>query len=58
MNSYNLVLICMLLSIFSYLNYTSKINQCLDSMNNTCKIWDYDDSQYSSTIVTEVMLNF
>lgn len=57
-NSFNLVLNCILFSLFSYLNYTSKINQCWDSMNNTCKIWDYDHSQYSSTIVTEVMLNF
>lgn len=36
-----------------YINSTSKINQCLDSMNNTCKFWDYDHSRYLSTIVTE-----
>jgi len=43
--------------IFSHFNYTSKINQCLDSKNNTCKFWDYDHSRYISTIVTEVNLN-
>lgn len=42
---------------FSYINSTSKINQCLDSMNNTCKFWDYDHSRYLSTIVTEVNSN-
>ncbi|XP_025407865.1 carcinine transporter isoform X2 [Sipha flava] len=39
---------------FSYNNYTSKNNnQCLNSMNNTCEVWDFDYSRYSSTIVTE-----
>ncbi|XP_050421455.1 beta-alanine transporter [Adelges cooleyi] len=35
------------------INYTSKLNHCLNSMNGTCDNWDYDLSRYSSTIVTE-----